>query len=84
MAHPMVVTKSVTAIQDSESGLSEYSTQELYRELITRLKEDPDRDGLLATPKRVEQSMAFLTRGYTRTPLRFCAAPSSTSITTRW
>jgi GTP cyclohydrolase I len=71
MAHPMVVTKSpksVAAIQESESGLSDYTTQELYREILTRLKEDPDRDGLLATPKRVEQSMAFLTRGYTQNP----------------
>jgi len=71
MAQPMVVTKStksVTAIQEAESGLGEYSTQELYRELITRLNEDPDRDGLLATPKRVEQSMAFLTRGYAQNP----------------
>ena len=40
------------------------STQELYRELLVRLGEDPTRDGLLDTPERVEKSMAFLTRGY--------------------
>jgi len=71
MAHPMVVTKSSktsAALQESESSLGGYSTQELYRELLTRFNEDPDRDGLLATPKRVEQSMAFLTRGYTQNP----------------
>jgi GTP cyclohydrolase I len=40
------------------------TTQELYRELLVRLGEDPTRDGLLDTPERMEKSMAFLTRGY--------------------
>jgi GTP cyclohydrolase IA len=40
------------------------STQELYRELLVRMGEDPTRDGLLNTPERLEKSMAFLTRGY--------------------
>uniref|UniRef100_E6QMF3 GTP cyclohydrolase I n=1 Tax=mine drainage metagenome TaxID=410659 RepID=E6QMF3_9ZZZZ len=47
-------------------SLGEFSTQELYRELIARMHEDPNRDGLLATPSRVEKSMAFLTKGYTQ------------------
>ena len=41
------------------------TTQELYRELLVRVGEDPTRDGLLDTPERMEKSMAFLTRGYT-------------------
>lgn len=41
------------------------TTQELYRELLLRIGEDPTRDGLLNTPERMEKSMAFLTRGYT-------------------
>ncbi len=40
------------------------TTQELYRELLLRIGEDPARDGLIDTPERVEKSMAFLTRGY--------------------
>ena len=44
--------------------LSDISTQEIYRELLARLGEDPNRDGLRRTPERMEKSMAFLTRGY--------------------
>ena len=45
--------------------LDSVSTQDLYREMLTRIGEDPTRDGLLRTPERMEKSMAFLTRGYT-------------------
>jgi len=39
--------------------------QELIRELLTKVGEDPDREGLLYTPRRVEKAMRYLTRGYT-------------------
>jgi GTP cyclohydrolase I len=54
---------STTATLEA-SPLSGVSTQELYRELLTRIGEDPNRDGLLRTPERIEKSMTFLTRGY--------------------
>jgi len=40
------------------------TTQELYRELLARLVDDPTRDGLAETPERVEKAMVFLTQGY--------------------
>ncbi|MGE3841813.1 MAG: GTP cyclohydrolase I FolE [Vicinamibacterales bacterium] len=38
--------------------------QSLIRQLLAALGEDPDREGLLDTPKRVEQAFHFLTSGY--------------------
>jgi len=50
--------------------LGAFSTQEIYRELLGRLGEEPTRDGLLATPGRIEKSMAFLTKGYNEDPMK--------------
>ncbi len=49
------------------AALESASTQEIYQELLRRLGEDPDRDGLLRTPERMEKSMTFLTKGYGET-----------------
>src|SRR5438094_7339208 len=38
--------------------------QELIRQLLAELGEDPTREGLLDTPKRVEKALKFLTSGY--------------------
>ncbi len=39
--------------------------QEIIRQLLAELGEDPSREGLLATPQRVERALKFLTSGYT-------------------
>ncbi len=49
------------------TNLETAATEDLYRELIRRIGEDPARDGLLRTPARMEKSMAYLTRGYDQT-----------------
>ncbi len=50
--------------------LAATSMQELYREMLVRLGEDPERDGLQQTPERMEKAMQFLTRGHQEDPLK--------------
>lgn len=38
--------------------------QNMIRQLLAELGEDPDREGLRRTPRRVEESLRFLTSGY--------------------
>jgi GTP cyclohydrolase I len=48
--------------------LTSATYEELVREMIVRLGEDPDREGLLRTPERVEKAMQFLVKGYKEDP----------------
>jgi GTP cyclohydrolase I len=44
------------------------SYEELVREMLVRLGEDPAREGLANTPERVRKAMQFLTKGYNEDP----------------
>jgi GTP cyclohydrolase I len=68
MAHPVMLSKSKSSAVLEPDVLKEASTEDIYRELLRRMGEDPSRDGLIATPARVEKTMAFLTKGYREDP----------------
>jgi GTP cyclohydrolase IA len=42
--------------------------EDLVKEMLVRLGEDPQREGLLRTPERVKKAFEFLTKGYSEDP----------------
>jgi GTP cyclohydrolase IA len=50
------------------STLTSASFEDLVQEMLVRLGEDPQREGLQQTPERVRKSLQTLTRGYTEDP----------------
>jgi GTP cyclohydrolase IA len=53
---------------DLPTTLTSATYEELVREMIVRLGEDPNREGLSRTPARVEKAMKFLVKGYKDDP----------------
>src|SRR4051794_39394457 len=74
MGHPVMVNKSKSSLVMEHDPLKDISTEEIYRELLRRIGEDPNRDGLLRTPGRVEKSFAYLTKGYQEDPQQMLRA----------
>ena len=60
----------MTSVKKTEDPvtLKQAEMQELLRELLVRLGEDPEREGLLRTPERMERALQYLTRGYNEDP----------------
>lgn len=58
----------VTVGPASSVDLSETPFEDLVAEMIRRLGDDPQREGMLKTPERVAESMRFLTKGYAQAP----------------
>jgi GTP cyclohydrolase IA len=53
---------------DLPATLTSATYEDLVREMIVRLGEDPDREGLSRTPARVHKAMQFLVKGYKDDP----------------
>ena len=49
--------------------LSKVSFESLVKEMLTRLGEDAEREGLKETPRRVAEAMRWMTRGYRMDPM---------------
>ena len=53
---------------NEQTTLLSASTQDLLRELLVRLGEDPDREGLKKTPERMQKALEYLTKGHSEKP----------------
>lgn len=51
-------------VPDEISQTAPSDLKNIVRELLIQLGENPERDGLIKTPQRVEQALQFLTSGY--------------------
>ena len=73
---PRLVERSVGEEEAAERAgvlpphvdLSDVPFPDLVAEMIRRLGDDPEREGMKRTPLRVQKSLEFLTEGYAMTP----------------
>jgi GTP cyclohydrolase I len=55
---------AVVKVMPGKAEHDEESLAPLFREVLSRLGENPDRDGLARTPERMDKALRFLTSGY--------------------
>lgn len=60
-------TAAVQAQAAEGLTLKNASLQQIYAEILTRVGEDPARNGLVNTPLRMEKAARYLTKGYAET-----------------
>ena len=53
---------------ETQATLTSASLEDLTRELLVRLGEDPKREGLVRTPERFAKAIHYLTKGYNEDP----------------
>ena len=53
---------------ETQTTLTSASLEDLMRELLVRLGEDPKREGLVRTPERFANAYQYLTKGYREDP----------------
>jgi GTP cyclohydrolase I len=64
----MKLVKEINQLKEKKSQVSEKEAEEAVRTIIKFIGEDPTREGLLSTPKRVIKAYKEYFKGYTQTP----------------
>jgi GTP cyclohydrolase I len=60
--------RTMKELVETQTTLTSASLEELTRELLIRLGEDPNREGLVKTPERFAKAIQYLTKGYNEDP----------------
>jgi len=55
-------------VMETATTLTSASLEDLMREVLVRLGEDPEREGLVRTPERFAKAYQYLTKGYNESP----------------
>jgi GTP cyclohydrolase I len=55
-------------LTETQTTLTGATLEEVTREFLVRLGEDPTREGLMRTPERIAKAYRYLTKGYTEDP----------------
>jgi GTP cyclohydrolase I len=63
-----VATEVPTKVSVKDPTISKATFEDLVREMLVRVGEDPQREGLARTPERVHLAFQHLTRGYKEDP----------------
>jgi len=66
------MTMPKTTLQ--EHNEADAALEKAYLEILEKIGEDPDRDGLKRTPERMAKAIRFLTRGYQEDPAELLRA----------
>ena len=60
--------RTMKDLEETQTTLTGASLEELMRELLVRLGEDPNREGLVRTPDSFAKAYHYLTKGYNEDP----------------
>ena len=67
----MKLVKDTDSIKNKSNRISDEKAEEAIRTIIEWIGEDPSREGLLSTPKRVVKAFREYFKGYTEDPTKF-------------
>jgi GTP cyclohydrolase IA len=60
--------RTMKEFAETQTTLTSATLEDLTREFLVRLGEDPDREGLTRTPERIAKAYQYLTKGYREDP----------------
>ena len=76
----MKLVKETNQLKKEKHQISDQKAEEAIRTIIQWIGEDPEREGLASTPKRVIKAYREYFKGYTEDPSKFLSKTFSFSL----